>query len=83
MSDSNMDNSNEIDFYQFVKPLAGISDLEWAQIRRIARECHEAGMHEGNQFKVAIEAFSRWHMQQELNENLDQESNEVLFMVKH
>ncbi len=61
------------DCFQFSKPVCELDDLEWAEIKRIAHECHKEGMYKRNQFKIAIEAFQRWVCLSTLNENLDEE----------
>lgn len=62
-----------LDYFQFARPLSGITDLEWAQIRKIARDCHENNMYGKDQLKCAVEAYCRYVILTSLNDDLSQE----------
>lgn len=65
--------SYEIECFQFERPISDLSDIEWAEIRRIAMECKKRRLYDGDQFKCTIEAYARWIALTAVNQDLSEE----------
>ena len=59
-----------VDFFQLQTDLCSLTHVEWAQIRRIAKELYDAEMFGKDQFKIAVEAYHRWLAMTQCNEDL-------------
>jgi hypothetical protein len=45
--------------------LDSISDEQWNEIRKIARDLFDAGYFDNNQFKIGIMAFLLWSLEED------------------
>lgn len=73
-SEEEIEDSNyQVECFQFERPVSDLKEYEWAEIRRIARECYKSGMFGSDQLKCAVEGYYRWIALCTLNENLSEE----------